>query len=130
VQNRDIKAVVRYSNAATGVVPTFTSCHYTDSCVDGPYAFIVPVVSLDSGAANFREGAVDVVVQVNSVQTHTRYLFGTTFFSEYDSPTLLDINRHNSNGGNLLVKIPNWGVVVSDIMESPISVPHPINLHR
>jgi FtsP/CotA-like multicopper oxidase with cupredoxin domain len=132
VQGLDIKAIVRYSNAPTGTLPTSTAYNYTTECVDEPYASLIPVVPINAGAPDFTEGTLDVVVQANSAQLFKWYLSGTTFFSEYNDPTLLDIQRNNSvpdYSGNLLVKLPNAKEWVYVIVESPIPLPHPLHLH-
>jgi FtsP/CotA-like multicopper oxidase with cupredoxin domain len=132
IQNRDVKAIIRYSDAPTGVDPTSTAWNYTDACVDEPYASLVPVVPLNAGPANFTEGALDVVIQGNSAQLYKWYLSGTTFFSEYNDPTLYDIYQNNSvpnYSGNLLVEVPGANEMVYVIVESPIPLPHPLHLH-
>jgi FtsP/CotA-like multicopper oxidase with cupredoxin domain len=62
IQNRDVKAILRYSDAQTGVDPTSTTQTYTDACQDEPYASLVPVVPLNAGPADFTEGTLDVLV--------------------------------------------------------------------
>jgi len=76
IQNRDVKAIIRYSDAPTGVDPTSTSWDYTDTCQDEPYASLVPVVPLNAGPANFIEGTLDVVIHGNDAQLFKWYLSG------------------------------------------------------
>jgi FtsP/CotA-like multicopper oxidase with cupredoxin domain len=132
IQANDIRAVVTYSDAVTGVLPTSVGYNYTEECVDEPYASLVPVVALDSAAANFTEGTLEVVIQGNAASLYKWYLSGTTFFSQYNDPTLLDIYTNNtvpSYSGNLLVELPDAKEMVYVIIESPIPLPHPIHLH-
>jgi len=76
IQNRDVKAIIRYSDAPTGVNPTSTSFIYTDACRDEPYASLVPVVPLNAGPADFTEGTLDVVIHGNQAQLFKWYLSG------------------------------------------------------
>lgn len=91
IQNRDVKAIVRYDGSPTGVDPTSTSNNYTDACVDEPYASLVPVVPLNAGPANFTEGALDVIVQANSAQLYKWYLSGS------DKPSLIVFYSSNTD---------------------------------
>jgi hypothetical protein len=130
-QGLDIKAIVQYAGAVTGS-PTSTATSYTEGCVDEPYASLVPVLPLNAGVADFTEGTLDVVVAANDVNLFKWFLSGTTFFSEYNEPTLLDIYKNDTTpdfSGNLLVDVPARGEMVYVIIETPIPLPHPIHLH-
>jgi FtsP/CotA-like multicopper oxidase with cupredoxin domain len=132
VQALDIRAVVSYSNAATGVTPTSSPYNYTSECVDEPYASLVPVVPINAGAADITEGALEVVIAGNAVNLYKWFLSGTTFQSQYDEPTLLDIFTNNTVpnfSGALLIDLPNNKEWVYVIVESPIPLPHPLHLH-
>jgi FtsP/CotA-like multicopper oxidase with cupredoxin domain len=76
IQNRDVKAIIRYSDAPTGVDPTSTSQTYTDACVDEPYASLVPVVQLNAGPADITEPTLDIVVHGNEASLFKWYLSG------------------------------------------------------
>ncbi|KAF2097731.1 hypothetical protein NA57DRAFT_40734, partial [Rhizodiscina lignyota] len=133
VQAKNIKAIVNYSGGPTGL-PTSTAYNYTDECIDEPYDKLVPYVSLDASTADdtVNGGAMNVVVAANDASLFKWYLGGTTFFSEYDDPTLLDIYQNNSTpdySGNLLVKVPGANQMVYVIVETPIGLPHPVHLH-
>jgi FtsP/CotA-like multicopper oxidase with cupredoxin domain len=132
VQALDIRAVVTYTNAPTGVLPTSSAYNYTTECVDEPLASLVPVVPLNVGAADFTEGALEVVIGGNAVNLYKWFLSGTTFQSQYGDPTLLDIYTNDtvpSYSGNLLIELPNNKEWVYVIVESPIPLPHPLHLH-
>jgi len=75
IQNRDVKAILRYSGAPTGD-PTSTTHTYTDACVDEPLAKLVPVVPLNAGPADFTEGTLDVVVAGNNASLFKWFLSG------------------------------------------------------
>jgi FtsP/CotA-like multicopper oxidase with cupredoxin domain len=131
VQALNIRAIVNYegSNAA---VPTSTGYNYTSECVDEPVASLVPVVPFNVGTANVTEGAFDVIIQSNSANLYKWYLSGTTFFSEYNEPTLLDVFKNKTLptfSGNLLIELPIAKEWVYVIVESPIPLPHPLHLH-
>jgi FtsP/CotA-like multicopper oxidase with cupredoxin domain len=131
VQAKDIRAIVRYDSTSTGI-PTSTAYNYTEECVDELLTNLVPVVPLNPTAADITEGALDVVVAANDVQLFKWFLSGTTFFSQYGDPTLLDIFKTNTvpnYSGNLLVELPDAGKMVYVIVESPIPLPHPLHLH-
>lgn len=130
VQALDIKAIINYSGSS--VTPTSTASNYTAECVDEPLASLVPVVALNTGPADFTEGTLDVVVAANSANLFKWYLSGTTFASDYDNPTLLDVYQNTTlptYSGNLLVELPNNQTMVYVIVESPIPLPHPLHLH-
>jgi hypothetical protein len=131
-QGLDIKAIVQYSTSNTTGNPTTNGTTYTEGCVDEPLASLVPVVALNAGAANFTEGTLDVVIAGNDVNLYKWTLSGTTFFSQYGDPTLLDIYTNDTTpdySGNLLVDIPDAGEMIYVIIETPIPLPHPLHLH-
>jgi FtsP/CotA-like multicopper oxidase with cupredoxin domain len=131
VQALNIRAIVNYEGS-TATVPTSTAYNYTGECVDEPVASLVPVVPLTVGSADFTEGTLDVVIHGNDVNLYKWYLSGTTFFSEYNEPTLLDVWENKTLptfSGNLLVELPNPKEWVYVIVESPIPLPHPLHLH-
>jgi FtsP/CotA-like multicopper oxidase with cupredoxin domain len=131
VQALDIRAIVNYAGFE-GTTPTSTAYNYTGECVDEPTASLVPVLSLTAGPADITEGTLEVVVQGNDVDLYKWYLSGTTFFSEYDEPTLLDIWENKTLptfSGNLLIELPQPKKWVYVIVESAIPLPHPLHLH-
>lgn len=133
VQAKNIKAIVNYGSSS-GSLPTSTGYNYTDECIDEPYDKLVPYVSLDAATEDttLLGGATNVVVAANNANLFKWYLGGTTFFSEYDDPTLLDIYNNGSTpdySGNLLVKVPNAKEMVYLIIETTVGLPHPIHLH-
>jgi hypothetical protein len=131
IQGLDIKAIVQYAGAPAGA-PTSTANTYTEGCVDEPYASLVPVVPLNAGPANITEGALEVVIAANAVNLFKWFLSGTTFFSQYNEPTLLDIYKNDTTpafSGSLLVDVPDRGEMVYVIVESPIPLAHPLHLH-
>jgi FtsP/CotA-like multicopper oxidase with cupredoxin domain len=130
IQALDVKAIVNY--AGFSGTPTSTAYNYTNECVDEPLASLVPVVPLNVGPADVTEGTFDVVVQANPVNLFKWYISGTTFFSEYNEPTLLDIFENNTLpdiSGSLQIDLPTADEMVYVIIESPIPLPHPIHLH-
>lgn len=135
VQAKNIKAIVKYSNVANAtLLPTSTAYNYTDECIDEPEASLVPVVPLNAAASDeiANNGSMTVVVAANEVSLFKWYIGGTTFFSEYSDPTLLDIEENGATpdySGNLLIRAPGKDKMVYVIVETPIPLPHPVHLH-
>jgi FtsP/CotA-like multicopper oxidase with cupredoxin domain len=133
IDNRNIKGIFAYSGTAmTTVAPTSVGYSYTDSCLDEPYASLVPHVKLNAGPADVVEGPLDVVLASNSAQLLKWYLSGTTFFSEYDDPTLYRIYQDNTltnYSGPLLIPLPKRDQMIYLIIKSDLNLPHPIHLH-
>jgi FtsP/CotA-like multicopper oxidase with cupredoxin domain len=130
IQALDVRAIVNY--AGFSGTPTSTPYNYTTECVDEPLASLVPVLALNAGTADVTEGTLDVVIQGNANSLFKWYISGTTFFSEYSDPTLLDVYKNTTlpdYSGNLLIDLPTAGQTVYVIVESPIPLPHPLHLH-
>jgi hypothetical protein len=117
VQATNIKAIVRYSTGPSTGLPTTAAYNYTGECVDEPYDKLVPYVALDAAAEDtiVRDGPMSVVIGANDASLFKWYLGGTTFFSEYNDPTLLDIWQNNTTpdySGNLLINVPGANQMV------------------
>jgi len=131
-QALDIKAFWHYSDGPAQAIPTTTTYNYTGACPDEPYASLVPYAPMNAGAADVTEGTFDVIIRNNGNNLYKWFLSGTSFFSEYDHPTLLDIYQNDTTpdySGNLIIDLPNEHEWVYVIIESPIPLPHPIHLH-
>jgi FtsP/CotA-like multicopper oxidase with cupredoxin domain len=130
IQALDVRAVVNYQGFSG--TPTSTAYNYTTECVDEPYASLIPVVPLDAGPADFTEGTLDVVIAGNAVNLYKWFLSGTTFFSQYNDPTLLDVFQNTTEptySGDLIVDLPGANEMIYVIVETPIPLPHPLHLH-
>jgi hypothetical protein len=89
-------------------------------------------VPINAGAADFTEGTLDVVIAGNTANLYKWFLSGTTFQSQYNDPTLLDIFTNDTvpdYSGSLLIPLPDDGEWVYVIVESVIPLPHPLHLH-
>ncbi|WPG98512.1 laccase-2 [Acrodontium crateriforme] len=136
INSRDIKGIVRYKKAKSGL-PTTTAAAYQDECIDEPYASLVPVVPLTAGAQSTNpNNTIDETVTIGpSNGTPNLYkwsLSGTTFQSRWEDPTLYHILKDGTvpdYSGRLAIEVPKLGDWVYVIIESPVPLPHPIHLH-
>jgi FtsP/CotA-like multicopper oxidase with cupredoxin domain len=127
----DIKAILHYADASVED-PTTTAQGYAPACVDEPYDKLVPIVPWDAGAA---DDTIDKTAAIGPYQTTNLFkwtLSGTTFYSEWEHPTLKQIYEDGTipdTSGNLAIEIPELKEWVYVIIETPIPLPHPIHLH-
>lgn len=134
----DIRGIVHYgSQSAT---PTTTGYSYTDACIDEPTASLVPHLQLDAGAQHWTD-LEQVNIQLLSSNIILWALNGTSFYTYWNNPTLLQIydsssNSNSSSSSNVefaakshvvqLNEADNWAYI---IVEAQNNVPHPIHLH-
>lgn len=83
-----IKGIIKYDSTNT-TEPSTTAYSYTDSCDDEALADLVPYLSLDASAESVEDDFAVTVGQSNNV--FKWYMAGTTFVSEWDNPTVLQL---------------------------------------
>ena len=128
----DIKAMVHYEGGPMGV-PTTEQYDYAPTCLDEPYEKLVPIVPLSAGAQSVGlDESILIAPQGGNPNLFKWTLSGTTFYAEWEKPTLKQILEDGTIpdvSGNLAIEVPNLGEWVYVIVESFIPLPHPIHLH-
>ena len=134
LKNLDIKGIVHYAEGPNATPDINTPpLQYTETCLDEPMASLVPIVPWSAGSQD-QTITEDVVIapQNGNPNLFKWTLSGTTFYAEWENPTLqsiLDDGTVPDTSGNLAIEVPNLGEWVYVIIETPIPLPHPIHLH-
>ncbi|OOQ81990.1 putative multicopper oxidase protein [Penicillium brasilianum] len=110
--------------------PTTTEYAYTDSCDDMDMSDLVPYLP-QSASLPYYNASEPVTLGENSENLFRWKMNGTSMQVEWDNPTLLQIWNNdtsftNSSGVVELPRANEWAYVV---IETSLSVPHPIHLH-
>jgi FtsP/CotA-like multicopper oxidase with cupredoxin domain len=127
----DIKGIVHYADAPEAE-PTSQAYGYAPSCLDEPLDKLVPIVPWDAGASDTAINEAAVIGPYPGTNLFKWTLSGTTFYAEWDNPTLKSIYEDNTvpdTSGNLAIQVPNLHEWVYVIISTPIPLPHPIHLH-
>jgi len=123
----NIRAVVHY-DGSTGT-PETTGFDYTDGCEDEDVSNLVPVVQKTVGTEEEQTIQTVTLGQVNNL--FKWFLNGTTFLSDWDEPTLLQVASGDSsfNTSNAVIELPNAGEWMYVVIQTSFPVAHPIHLH-
>lgn len=128
----DIRGILHYNSSTS--TPNTTAWTYTEtSCTGEDSADMVPYLSLDASSTFTSSNESNVTVAYNTDNVYKWYLNEESFLMEWGSPTSLSI----MNGASTLsfdseagvVSLPtadDWFVLV---IQTTLSVPHPIHLH-
>ncbi|KAJ5390573.1 Multicopper oxidase type 3 [Penicillium cataractarum] len=124
----NIKGIMYYGN--TPSTPTTTEYTYTDSCDDMDMSDLVPYLP-QSASLPYYNASEPVTLGENSENLFRWKMNGTSMQVEWDNPTLLQIWNNdtsftNSSGVVELPRANEWSYVV---IETSLTVPHPIHLH-
>lgn len=114
----------------TPSTPTTTEYTYTDSCDDMPMSDLVPYLP-QSASLPYYNASEPVTLGENSENLFRWKMNGTSMQVEWDNPTLLQIwnNDTSFTSSSGVVELPRaneWSYVV---IETSLTVPHPIHLH-
>jgi FtsP/CotA-like multicopper oxidase with cupredoxin domain len=123
----NIKAIVTYSTVSIAD-PTTTAYDYVDGC-DDETANIVPYLSMDAGAEDNEDQFEITVGQSGAV--FKWFVSDTTFMSEWDDPSLLQVwnNETSFKTQEHVISLPDANTWTYFIIETAVAVPHPIHLH-
>lgn len=130
IQAVDIKGIVRYRDSPGGI-PTSQPYKYMGECVDEPLSSLVPKAVLNPTNKDL-DFTYDVLIRNNGQNLFKWYLSGTTFYAQFENPTLQSIVNNNTiptTSGNLILNIPQLHQWVYIIIQSTIPLNHPIHLH-
>ncbi|KAJ5167971.1 Cupredoxin [Penicillium canariense] len=124
----NIKGVVYYGSSPS--TPTTTKYSYTDSCDDMDMSDLVPYLS-QSASLPYYNASEPVTLGENSENLFRWKMNGTSKLVEWNNPTLLQIWNNdtsftNSSGVVELPRANEWSYIV---IETTLTVPHPIHLH-
>jgi FtsP/CotA-like multicopper oxidase with cupredoxin domain len=134
LKNLDIKGIVHYADGPNAT-PDINAPpqQYAPTCLDEPSASLVPIVPWSAGAVDQTiEESVVIGPQGGNPNLFKWTLSGTTFYAEWENPTLQSIVNDGTipdTSGNLAIEAPNLGEWVYVIIETVIPLPHPIHLH-
>lgn len=126
----NIKGIVYYGSSPS--TPTTTGYSYTDACDDEDMSNLVPIVNPYTITSNpLYNESEPVSLGKNSQSLYRWKLNSTSMHVSWDDPTLLEIYRNHTSFSNTsgVVQLPRadeWAFV---IIETTLSVPHPIHLH-
>jgi hypothetical protein len=123
----NIKGIVYYGvEAAT---PNTTGYAYTDGCEDEDQSNLVPYLALNAGDNTWQ---ADEPVTIDAVDNLLLWAMnGTSFYVEWNDPTLLEIYNNATTFSNTssVIELPTadeWAYIV---ITTTFAVAHPIHLH-
>ena len=128
----DIKGIFHYgASTADAQDPTTTAYNYTDLCVDEDYSNLIPVVPWIAGNETYGDAEIVNGDYTGKNNLFTWYLNDTTFFSNWDDPTLLQIDENraqftNQSHAYFLPEANQWAYL---LIESSYNTSHPVHLH-
>jgi FtsP/CotA-like multicopper oxidase with cupredoxin domain len=125
----NILGIVRYDSSSTSD-PTTSAYDYTDSCDDEDISNLKPYLTLAASDSYSLEGDFAVMVgRSNNVVKW--YLGGTSFMSQWDYPTVLQVAEGNDTWSTdqHVIKLDTANEWVYFIIETTFAEAHPIHLH-
>lgn len=127
----DIRGILHYGSS-TGTPSTSAFTFDDNSCSGEDSSNIVPYVSLDVQSPADQSDDLEVTVGKNSDNLFKWYLGGTTFLVDWEDPTakkIMDNNTVSFADSNAVFELPTADEWYYLIIETSLSVPHPIHLH-
>lgn len=124
----NIMGIVRYDGSSTAD-PTSTGYDVTDSCDDEAIGTIVPYLSMDASSTASIEDDFAVTLQVGN--TIKWAMGGTSFVSQWDYPTVLQVAEGNDTWSTEqhVIELTTANEWVYFIIETTFAQAHPIHLH-
>jgi FtsP/CotA-like multicopper oxidase with cupredoxin domain len=123
----NVKGIIYYSDSPS--TPSTTGYSYTDSCVDEDMSELTPIVS-EIVSSPFCNKSEPVSLGKNGGSLYRWKLNSTSMHVDWTDPTLLEVYRgHNSwTNASGVVELPHKNVWTYVVIETSMSVPHPIHL--
>lgn len=123
----DIRGIVYYGNEPS--TPTTSPHTYVDACIDEPIASLVPHVSLSAGTQ--QQSELEQVSVQRTDNVFLWYINGTSFYADWDNPTLLQIYNNATNYATRshVISLDQADTWVYIVIEAQNTAPHPIHLH-
>lgn len=124
----NVKGIIYYGDAPS--IPTTTGYSYVDSCVDEDMSDLTPIVS-ETVSGPFYNKSEPVSLGKNGGSLYRWKLNSTSMHVDWTDPTLLEIYRghHTWTNSSGVVELPHKDVWTYVVIETTMSVPHPIHLH-
>ncbi|KAF2622424.1 multicopper oxidase [Macroventuria anomochaeta] len=123
----DIRGIIYYGDSPS--TPSTTAYSYDDSC-DDETDNLVPYISksVETESSTNVEAAT---VGYNSDKLFRWFLNSTTMVVEWENPTLEQILAGNTTyaTSNAVLELPDANIWTYLVIETTLSVPHPIHLH-
>lgn len=128
----DIKGILHYGSSTS--TPSTSAFTYDDNdCGGEDSSNIVPYLALDVEESADLTSDLAVTVGKNSGNLFKWYLGGTTFLVDWNDPTAKQILDNSTtsftNTSNAVIELPTADEWFYLIIETTLSVPHPIHLH-
>lgn len=124
----NIKGIVYYGSSPS--TPSTSAYSYTDSCDDEDSSDLVPYLSKTVSSETW-DDIEAASVSKNSANLFKWSLNSTTFETSWADPTLLQIydGVTSFNSSNAVVELSTADEWAYLVIETTLSVPHPIHLH-
>jgi FtsP/CotA-like multicopper oxidase with cupredoxin domain len=125
----NIKGIIRYDSSSTSD-PTTSAYNYTDSCDDEDMSDLVPYLALSASSSYSVEDDFEVTLE-SPDNLFRWYMNSTSFVSQWDYPTVLQVAEGNDtwSAEQHVIKLPTANEWVYFIIETAVDRPHPIHLH-
>jgi FtsP/CotA-like multicopper oxidase with cupredoxin domain len=128
----DIKGILHYGSS-TETPSTSAWTYDANDCAGEDASSIVPYLSLDVDSEASSTDDLAVTIGRNTANRFKWYLGGTTFLTEWANPTakqiLEDPTSTSFANSSAVIQLPTADEWYYLIIETTLSVPHPIHLH-
>jgi FtsP/CotA-like multicopper oxidase with cupredoxin domain len=127
----DIKGILHYGSS-TDTPSTSAVTYDAKDCSGEASTDIVPYLSLDAESSADLTSDLAVIVGKNSASLFKWYIGGTTFLVEWNDPTTKQIMENSTTSfadSSAVIELPTADEWYYLIIETTLSVPHPIHLH-
>ncbi|KAJ6006465.1 hypothetical protein N7451_004409 [Penicillium sp. IBT 35674x] len=125
---QNIKGIVYYGDSPS--TPTTSEYSYTDSCDDEDMSDLTPIVT-ESVSSPYYNKSEPVTLGKNGGSLYRWKLNSTSMHVDWTDPTLLEVYRghHSWKNSSGVIELPHKNEWVYIVIETTLSVPHPIHLH-
>ncbi|KAJ5777184.1 hypothetical protein N7520_000430 [Penicillium odoratum] len=126
---QNIKGIVYYGDSPS--TPTTTEYDYTDSCDDEAMSDLTPIISETISTTPYYNESEPVSLAKNGGNLYRWKLNSTSMHVDWTDPTLLEVYRDHHSWANSsgVIELPRKNEWVYVVIETSLSVPHPIHLH-
>lgn len=126
---KNIKGIIYYGDKPAN--PTTIGQSYTDSCSDEDMSDLSPIVSESVSSSPYYNSSEPVSLGKNGGSLYRWKLNSTSMHVDWTDPTLLEVYRGHHSWANTsgVIELPHKNVWTYVVIETTLSVPHPIHLH-
>ncbi|KAJ5092447.1 hypothetical protein NUU61_007317 [Penicillium alfredii] len=124
----NIKGIVYYGSSHS--TPSTKGYSYTDSCADEDMSNLTPIVSETVSSPSYNKSE-PVSLGKNPASLYRWKLNSTSMHVDWTVPTLLEVYRGHHSWANTsgVIELPHKNVWTYVVVETSLSVPHPVHLH-